>query len=138
MKQSTAERNAQIVHLRVNEGLSLAEIASKYAVSTQQVCNILRHMGVTKSDIRTPKPRRSSFDREPMSETHFLIGLRLGAARSQKDHSRPEVAALFGIPLRRYSQLEDGLVDPTLSEMLKMCEYTEKSLDWLTRPRNTV
>jgi transcriptional regulator with XRE-family HTH domain len=138
MKQKTAERNLQIVHLRTKEGLPLADIAAKYAVTPQQVCNILRSMGVTKADIEVKLPRSRPSDRKPISETHFLIGLRLGAARSQKDLTRPEAAEEMGIAVKRFAHLEEGTAEPTLTELLKITEFVGKPLEWLTRPRNKV
>ena len=109
-----------------------------------EVCEALAdYFGVEVELFRNPSAKKASSRRKQRiqrkSSGHKAEDLRSFAVRLTRARieSRFETPSLFcaatGIDRMRYSDLEDGVDDPTLAELDTIAKVTGRSLDWLIR-----
>lgn len=124
------QRNKEIVEF-TKKGYSAAFIAIKFGISANMVRKIQRVLDVKPEVEQINLPRDDK--KKVLSESHRLLGLKISIFMLENEIRSQEMAALFGIPFKRLSNIMKGYVDLTLSEILKIMTILNMSFEELIK-----
>jgi hypothetical protein len=134
---SIAKRNAEIVRLYRDEGLSMKTLAHTYGVSVDTIKAVLRPANVKAARGRGGVRRLDTL--KPITPLHLQIGVRLDAHRVFVRHlSVSQFSAGMKMSIQRLRRGELGAYDFTLSELMRIAELLGVSLPQLVTFKDLV
>ncbi|WP_152613152.1 helix-turn-helix domain-containing protein [Inquilinus limosus] len=119
------------------DGGSVSQVAKQFHLSYAYVHALLKRLDVLNHpDRKAATPARKAFaERRPLSNFHSTIGARLGYYRVQvKGLEYATLSQLTGIPAMRLSAAENGIVDLTISDLVKLSKILEFKLEDIMLP----
>lgn len=128
---SIENRNLKIVEDYLNSKETPRTLGLKYGLGAHAIRKILKDSGVSLIKERGKLKRGES-----LGKLHKFIGLFLFYKRNIAVKEIGEIAQKLGISAIKYSKLEKGQVDPTLAELLKICDYYNITLITLIEEAN--
>lgn len=127
------QRNTRIVESWL-DGRSYEDIASEWGIKKNTVYKIVRDSGYTKEDRRVTPKRKALHDKKPLSNLHRKVGNEIVFRRTTDLGMSPsDFARQVPISCQRLVEIEQGLTDPSLGELVKLCNHLDIPLDELTR-----
>jgi hypothetical protein len=132
------ERNLQICNLWLKNNLTLKELGNRFGLDVKTIRSVIQTAGLETRDKSTARSKKLS-DKKPVSLTHAQIGHSI-------NHFRLTVARLnatdFSIQANmspwRLRAIEMGVVDPTLTELMKLSVLLKIPVAELVRLKNGV
>jgi DNA-binding XRE family transcriptional regulator len=134
---SDAVRNAEICR-RWIAGESHEALGVEFGLATVTCRKITKKAGLSEKDRDKPRQwgTRAMVELRPISTLHAQIGHDVSRHRSLKlGVTRAWFAKNVRVSRRRLTEIEAGVHDPSLSELLRLAEALGTSVDQLTRNR---
>lgn len=130
------KRNKQIIDSWLG-GDSIDTLARSNGLSPSMVRVIVMDSGIPASDrVRVPR-RRPLYQRKPLSNLHTQIGNDISYKRiTELDMGQGAFAKNVRLSKQRLAQIECGVCDPSLSELIRIAKYLEISIHELVEDRS--
>jgi len=135
---SDAVRNAEICR-RWLAGESRKALGAEFGLSVQTTRKITKAAGLAEKDrvVKSRRGNRAMVELRPVSSLHAQIGHDVAHHRGMKlGVTRSWFAKKVSVSQRRLMEIEAGVCDPSLGELLRLAEALGSSVDQLTRNRN--
>lgn len=122
------DRNRAIARQLKDPSQPVDKIAADFGLSPEMIRKIGREMGVPARDRRALKPKRL-IEREPISEIHVAIGIRVARHRAANKMTVGELAKEAKLSVPRLRAVETGCdAKMTLVELQRLAEVTQTDL----------
>ncbi len=113
--------------------VSFTAIGAAVGVSGTHVKQVLIQSGIENPVSNAKRGRKSSLGREPLSDTHGIIGRRLTLHRL--DTSRTEYGAAIGMSSSAVSAVESGHFDLTLCNIQSLAAHMGVTVEELMKEK---